>query len=196
MAFIETVPEDGADGETAALYQQDREGMGYVANYTRAFSLRPDVLRAWQGLAGSVRRGMDQRRYELTTLAAARELRSSYCVLAHGKITAEQVMPAEQVRDVVADHRTAGLDDVEVACMDLAAKVAGDAASVTQADVDRLRDLGCSDGDVLDVILTAAARCFFSKVLDATGSLADPVFHDLDPALRDALTVGRPIAEP
>ena len=195
MAYLDSVPEDEAEGETAALYEQDRQDMGYVANYTRAFSLRPEVMGAWVGLAGSIRSGMDLRRYELATLAAARRLRSSYCTLAHGRVLAEKVMPAEQVRDVVADHRSAGLDDVEVACMDLADKVAADATSVTQADVDRLRELGCSDRDILDVILTASVRCFFSKVLDATGSLADPAFRDLDPALRDALTVGRPIAE-
>jgi hypothetical protein len=45
------------------------------------------------------------------------------------------------------------------------------------------------------VILSAAMRAFFAKVLDATGALADPRFAALDPALRDALTVGRPIAE-
>jgi len=32
-------------------------------------------------------------------------------------------------------------------------------------------------------------------VLDATGSLPDSAFRSLDPALRDALTAGRPIAE-
>ena len=36
--------------------------------------------------------GMDTRRYELATLAAARELRSSYCSLAHGKILAERFL--------------------------------------------------------------------------------------------------------
>lgn len=41
--------------------------------------------------------------------------------------------------------------------------------------------------------ITAAARCFFSKLLDALGVQADSTFNDLDPALRDALTVGRPI---
>jgi hypothetical protein len=50
------------------------------------------------------------------------------------------------------------------------------------------------------VILTAALRCFFSKVLDATGALADAVYRT-DPALAEppdllaALTPGRPIAE-
>ena len=45
------------------------------------------------------------------------------------------------------------------------------------------------------VAAAAAARCFFSKTLDALGAQADPVFAELDPELRDALTVGRPIAE-
>jgi alkylhydroperoxidase family enzyme len=78
--------------------------------------------------------------------------------------------------------------------MDLAAKVARDATSVTQADIDRLRDLGLSDADVLDVVLAATARCFFSKTLDALGTPADAKYNALPLALRDAVTVGRPIA--
>jgi hypothetical protein len=46
------------------------------------------------------------------------------------------------------------------------------------------------------VIAAAAARCFFSKTLDALGVQADASFVQLEPELRDALTVGRPIAEP
>jgi hypothetical protein len=47
---------------------------------------------------------------------------------------------------------------------------------------------------VLDVVLATAARCFFSTVLDATGTLPDAALRDrLDPALRDLLVVGRPI---
>ncbi|MGH2815954.1 MAG: carboxymuconolactone decarboxylase family protein [Actinomycetota bacterium] len=47
----------------------------------------------------------------------------------------------------------------------------------------------------LDVVLAAAARCFFSTVLEALGVQADAAFRALDPELREALTVGRPIAE-
>jgi len=66
---------------------------------------------------------------------------------------------------------------------------------VTQADIERLRGLGLSDAEILDVVLAAAARCFFSKTLDALGCDPDAAFNDLiAPALRDALTVGRPIA--
>ena len=128
-------------------------------------------------------------------MAAARELRSSYCMLAHGAVLAERFMAPEALRAVVADHRAAGLDPVDVALMDLAEKVVDDATTVTQADIDGLRSLGLSDTEVADVVLAAALRCFFSKVLDGLGAQPDPEYDDaLEPALRDALTVGRPIA--
>jgi hypothetical protein len=44
-------------------------------------------------------------------------------------------------------------------------------------------------------VLAAAARCFFSKVLDGVGALPDREYADtLEPELREVLTVGRPIA--
>jgi alkylhydroperoxidase family enzyme len=102
---------------------------------------------------------------------------------------------ARAVRALAADHRAAGLDSVDVAVMHLAEKVAADASSVTQADIDALRALGLSDAEILDVVLAAAVRCFFSKVLDAVGARPDREYAGLEPGLRDALTVGRPIAD-
>ncbi len=89
---------------------------------------------------------------------------------------------------------SAELSPADRAVMDLADKVADDATAVTAADVDRLRALGLSDTDILDVVLTAAARCFFSKCLDALGAAPDAKYAALDPELRAALAVGRPIA--
>ena len=96
---------------------------------------------------------------------------------------------------IVTDHHTAGLDAVDVAVMDLADKVADDAASVTEADIDALRAHGLSDTEIFDVVAAAAARCFFSKAVDGVGAQPDAVYAELDAPLRDALTVGRPIAE-
>jgi hypothetical protein len=46
-------------------------------------------------------------------------------------------------------------------------------------------------------VLAAAARCFFSKTLDATGTTPDSAYHTLLPAgLREALTVGREVDPP
>ena len=156
MAFIELID----DGE---LFERDRATLGYVPNFTRLFAHRPAVYEAWVQLKDAISGSMDTRRYELATVAAARSLRSSYCTLAHGKVLADRFLEPAQVRDVVLDHRNAGLDEVDVAVMDLAEKVAGDATSVTEADVQRLRDLGLSDAEIFEVVAAAAARCFFSR---------------------------------
>ena len=196
MAFIETTPEDRAEGQTAEHYAAARDAMGYVPNFAAAFSARPTVYAAWMQLNGAIKSNMDLRRYELATVAAARRLRSSYCALAHGTVLSDRFLGPDKVREVVTDHREAGLDDIDVAVMDLADQVAADASAVTPEDIDRLRRLGLSDADILDVVLAAAARCFFSKTLDGLGVEPDARFAELDPALRDALTVGRAIAEP
>jgi uncharacterized peroxidase-related enzyme len=170
--------------------------MGYVPNFAAAFSARPTVYAAWMQLNGAIKSNMDLRRYELATVAAARRLRSSYCALAHGTVLSDQFLGPDKVREVVTDHHEAGLDDIDVAVMDLADQVAADASAVTAQDIDRLRRLGLSDADILDVVLAAAARCFFSKTLDGLGVEPDARFAELEPALRDALTVGRAISDP
>ena len=164
-----------------------------TANYELAFAERREVFESWVGLNGAIKAGMDLRRYELATLAAARRLRSSYCCLAHGKVLLEQFR--EPVREIAADHRAAGLDEIDVAVMDLAERVVDDATSIEDTDLQRLRDLGLSETEIMDVVLAAAARCFFSKTLDALGVLPDASYHEVEPQLREVLVVGRPIAD-
>jgi len=74
-------------------------------------------------------------------------------------------------------------------------KVVVSADHITSSDVEALRSHGYRDEDIFDLAATAAARCFFSKLLDALGVQADSTFNDLDPTLREALTVGRPVAD-
>jgi uncharacterized peroxidase-related enzyme len=163
-----------------------------TTNFERAFTGRPEVYSAWMQLNNSIKAGMDLRRYELATLAAARKLRSSYCCLAHGRVLLQSF--GEPVREIALDHRAAGLDEIDVAVMDLAEHVVADATSIEDAELQPLRDLGLSEEEIMDVVLAAAARCFFSKTLDALGVRPDATFLELDPELREVLCVGRPIA--
>jgi uncharacterized peroxidase-related enzyme len=193
MTFIQVPADQDAGSQAAALFAADRETAGYVANLTRLFALRPAVYQAWRQLSEAIKANMDPYRYELTTLAAARRLRSSYCALAHGKILRDRFCDAETVRGI-ADGQ-AKLDPADAAVMDFADKVAGDAASVTAHDVAALRAHGLRDSEILDVTLATAARCFFSTVLEAMGTEPDAAYRtELEPELQRALTVGRPIA--
>jgi alkylhydroperoxidase family enzyme len=163
------------------------EGDG--SNMEQLFELRSEVYAAWRQLLAAVKETSDERRYELATLAAARQLRSSYCCLAHGKVLAEKFYDFDSVPALPE-----GLDDADRAIMAFAEKVAADATAITAADVEELRGHGLSDGEIFDVVLAATIRCFFSKTLDALGVQPDADFAQLDAAFHEPLTVGRPIA--
>lgn len=190
--FLSAVDEDHAGGPVADMYAAARRRWGYLPNFTRAFSLRPEAYAGWRGLLKAIAEGMDARRYELATLAAAQRLRSTYCAMAHSKILMEDFDGPKVVERILSDRATAGLSDVDRAVLDMAEKVAGDAGSITQADFDSLRSCGLEDAEILDVVLAAAARCFFSRVLDAVGAAADgELVAYFDPRQRELLTVGR-----
>jgi len=183
MAFIDT-PSD------RDFFESNRAPAGHVPNFVTTFAARPAVYDAWKQLNGAIKESMDLRRYELATLAAAAALKSSYCCLAHGQVLADKYYTSEEVAALMEEPPA---DPVDRAVMAFARKIALSAGAVTQADVDDLKALGLTDTDVLDVVLAAAARSFFSKTLDATGTPPDDAFNRLPETLRQALTVGRPI---
>lgn len=194
MGFVRPTPEHEADERVVEMFDQDRAVWGFVPNFTTTFALRPELYRAWQQLNVTIRSSMDRRRYELATTAAAAALRCSYCTLAHGRVLAEQFLPVEAVVQLITDRGAAPLDAVERAVVGLAEKVALRADQVHHGDIDELRALGLTDEEIFDVILAAAARCFFAKALDATGTEPDAAFRQLAPELVEVLAVGRAIA--
>ncbi len=150
-------------------------------------------MAAWSRLLASARANLDARRYELVTLAASRALRSSHCMLAHGSVLRQEFYPAGPPG---RDRGGAGVGDLApaaAAAMAFAERVARDAAAITASDVQRLRDCGLSDADIFDVAAVAAARCFFSKPLDALGAEPDALYDGLEDELKRCPTPGRPI---
>jgi uncharacterized peroxidase-related enzyme len=191
------VPDESAVGEEVSnWYEKQRESWGYLPNYAPAFATRPDVARAWSALSNAVGKGMDRRRYELATIAAARAYRSTYCMAAHLKFLRDDVGDEATMRSIAADPSGAALDATDRAVMDFAAHVARDASSITSEHVQQLRDHGLSDPDIADVVFAASARAFLTKVLDALGVQADAQLgRTFDPEVRQQVTVGRPISD-
>ena len=181
------------DDDTATAYRAATDQFGFLPNWAVALGARPAVLTAWNQLNTEIRRGMDRRRYELATIAAAQALRSTYCAIAHTWLLTHKLglVGSDELAAILDD----GADPVDRAVMAFAAKVARAADTVTTDDVQALRDVGLSDDDVLDVAFAVAARCFFATALDAVGAQADRELADaLGPRLAGQLTVGRPVA--
>lgn len=192
MPFIDT-PDASAGEQTAAMYARAEAGYGYLPNMVKAFGFRPEVMAKWDALLAGIKANMDLRRYELVTMAAARELKSSYCMLAHGSVLLRDIFTADEVRHVAENPIEAPIDEAERAIMRFAAKVVRDATAIEQPDVDALKRHGLSDAEIFDIVTAAAVRCFFSKTLDALGVQPDGIYDKLEPGLKASLVVGRAI---
>ncbi|WP_113718475.1 carboxymuconolactone decarboxylase family protein [Arthrobacter dokdonensis] len=185
MSIIETTPESTAAGPVARIYADDLQALGYVPSHTRAMAVNPEALAAWRALQAAIAGSLGVRRYELVTLAAARGLGSTACLLAHGK-KALNFMTEDELIRVAHDYRTAGLPREEVAMMDFAVKLSTSSATMDDGDSQSLRDAGFSDREIVDIALAAAARNYFSRALQALAVDVD-VPPGLGRELQDAL---------
>jgi uncharacterized peroxidase-related enzyme len=192
MAFIDTISASWVTGEAFAMYDRQQKHYGYVPDYATVFSHRPEVMRRWAELLAALKRPMDKRRFELATFAAAATLKSTLCTLAHGKALL-QFFPAEDVATMARGEIPVSLPAADAALMRFACAVAHDASAVTAEDVAELKRHGFTDAEVFDIAAVAAGRAFFTKVIESLGVATDSPLGTMDAALREALTVGRPI---
>lgn len=197
MSILHTAGEGEAQGAVAAAYAADRAALGYVPSHTKVLAINPEAFEAWKALQGSIAGSLGMRRYELVTLAAALGIGSRHCRLAHGNKSLKYFDEQELLR-IARDYRDAGLDEAEVVMMDFAVKLSTDSAAMDETDSQRLRDLGFSDREIVDIALAAAARNYLSRILQALdvdvdvppklgeemrGALLDPL--DALPAVAD-----------
>jgi uncharacterized peroxidase-related enzyme len=192
MAFIDTIPPAHATGETRAMYARQQSTYGYVPNYAKVFGHRPEVMVRWGRLLAEIRRPMDDRLFELATFAAAFELKNTACSLAHGQQLA-RLINDDSVQALANGEFTDSITDAEKAVTLFSRKVARDASSVNQEDVDDLKQQGFSDAEIFDIATTVAGRSFLTRILDALGVQPDVTAMEMDEDFRNALTVGRPI---
>ena len=194
MAFISTTRPSDASGEVLEMYERQQAHWGYIPDYAKVFSHRPEVLARWGRLLAELRRYVSDYRFELVTTAAALELRHSACSLAHGKKLAEMI--GDDAVIAIAEGREEDvLSAKDSAIVGYARSIIRNARKITSGQVEALRTThGLSDEEILDIAAIASGRSFFAKVLDAVGSEPDVSLMTMNQELRQKLTVGRPIS--
>lgn len=196
MAFIDTIRPNQASGAAHKMYKRQQEHWGYVPNYAKVFSHRPETMARWGRLLAEIRRPVSDRLFELVTFAVATELKHSSCSLAHGQ-TLAGIIGESAVCAIAAGERPDVLSDAEVAAMFFARDIARDAGKISAGQVEALKtDHGFSDEEIFDIAAIASGRCFLTKILDALGSQPDVAFMSLGEELRQRLVDGgRPISQ-
>lgn len=185
--IVSTPEPDGATGHVADMYDSDVKGDGFVFAYTRAMAVNPEAHQAFETLVRAIVPSIGLRTYELATLGAARAIGSEHCLLAHGRRSLRAgLFDEDQLASLARDGVEADLDERDRAVVAYAEKLSTDAASMTDADSQRLREVGFTDREIVDIALAAGARNFFSRALLALAVPVDDV-PGLTPALVAAL---------
>jgi len=192
--------EPPATDEARRLYELQRVADGYVWNFTRLWSWRPDVYEKYvalrSGLMGSS--SLTDRDWAVMVTATASALGDSYCSLAWGPKLARLSDDATATDVIGGAEQPAGLSEREAALAVWARRLVRDPNGTERPDVDGLRAVGLSDREIFEATAFVALRLAFSTVNDALGARPDRQLADAAPEqVRDAVAYGRaPAAEP
>ena len=172
-----------ASESVTALYERGSAEDGYIANFTKLWSWRPDVMEAFMGLRKELaaHSTLSDRERSVLVCAAASSIGDAYCALAWGTKLAQQADPetAAEILQMADAHR---LTSRERALMQWARQIVRDPNATTAGDVESLRKAALSEAEIFDATVFIAFRLAFSTVNDSLGARPDSQLADAAPA--------------
>lgn len=182
-----------------ALYTTQRDADGYVSNYLRLWTWRPDVYESFVALRALVtdESTLSPSECAVIVTATASELGDSYCSLAWGQKLAK-LHDDDTAAQILTHAAAPTLSAREAALEAWARQVVRDPNGTSAADVARLRDAGFDEREIFEATTFIALRLAFSTVNDALGATPDRQLADAAPdVIRAAVDYGRaPSADP
>ena len=155
------------------------EKSGFVPNVFRALARRPAELRAFLDYHDALmdrEGGLSKAERELVVVATSGANHCVYCVVAHGAILRVRTKDPEIADRVATNPWTAPLPPRERAIVDLALRVAVEAAELTEDDLDRARAAGLTDDEIWDVGAITALFAMSNRLAHLTALRPNPEF--------------------
>jgi RNA polymerase sigma-70 factor (ECF subfamily) len=149
---------------------------GFIPNFFRAQTLRPDLIDAEAGLVSTilVREGaLTRRQKEYIFLACSADNLSTYCVTAHCEIVRMLGIEGPEPEQIALDHTVTDIPDSEKALLDLAVKLNNHPREVGREDIDKLRAHGFDDQHVLEMVIMVGLAKFANFVAFGLGTVPD-----------------------
>lgn len=189
MTFLEE-PAPSAGQER--LYAADVADHGYVWDLTRVWAHQPEAKEQLMMLFESTAKaaGLTPRDKAVIVIAQAAAIGDSYCAVAWGKRLTDWTDPQTAIAALTADDEP--FSEREQALSAWARTVARSPGTSTPQDIQRLRDAGFKEPQIVALTIYAGLRTAFSSINSALGARPDIALAEtLDPAVRTAITWGR-----
>ena len=161
-----------------------RKTHGFIPNFFRAQTLRPDLLEAELEAVERILLPEDvltRAQKECILLAVSAANLNSYCVAVHCNMLRGLGMPSEEGDQIAMDHHESALTESDKALLDFAVKLGTRVSEFSREDVVKLQVLGFSEKQILECEVITALNNFANTLQMGIGIEPDfvppPIFE-------------------
>ena len=136
---------------------------GFIPNFFRAQTLRPDLLEAEAEVVARILLPEDvltRVQKECILLAVSAANLNSYCVAIHCNLLRGLGMPSEEGDQIAVDHHQSGLSEADRGLLDFAVKLGMRVSDFSRADIVNLKTLGFAEEQILECVAVTALNNF------------------------------------
>ena len=149
--------------KTFAPFGVVQKSHGFIPNFFRAQTLRPDLLEAELEAVDRILVPEDvltRVQKECILLAVSAANLNSYCVAMHCNLLRGLGMPSEEGDQIAVDYRESNLSEPDKALLDFAVKLGTHGPEFSREDVAKLRAFGFSEEQILECEVVTALNNF------------------------------------
>ena len=157
------VPAPFLSSQTFTPFAIVQKSHGYIPNFFRAQTLRPDLLEAELEAVDRILLPEDtltRTQKECILLAVSAANLNSYCVAVHCNMLRGLGMSAEEGDQIAVDHRESHLSEPDRALIDFAVKLGTRVSDFSREDVLILQSLGFTEEQILECEVVTALNNF------------------------------------
>ncbi|MGL6279674.1 MAG: peroxidase-related enzyme [Gaiella sp.] len=182
ITWLRVPAEDELPQEVLDLWAPSLERLGFVPNVLRTYALRPRHLVLWTAWFDEVMKaesGLTKAEREMIAVVVSVANDCAYCVASHSAVLRKLTKDPELSDQIAADHRSAAISDRMKRALDYALALTRDPASIREQDVERLREAGWSDEDVLDIAEITGLFNMSNRMASGLGWAPNPEYETL-----------------
>lgn len=173
MTYIREAPFNEEDFPTLKLIKDD---YGFIPNYFKAQTLRPDLIDAQVQLVDAIlikEGALSRQLKEYIFLVCSAANLSTYCVTAHCEIIRMLKIEGPEPEQIALDHMETDLPIVDKVLLNFTLKLNNHPLKITQDDIDDLKTYGFNDQQILEAVMCVGLAKLANYVGFGLGTVPD-----------------------
>ena len=167
MPRLQAINAENADGIAKELLENIQARLGMTPNLMRTIANSPAVLQAYLGFGEALAKGtLSPKLREQIALTVSEANGCNYCLAAHSAIGRSVGLSEEAILD---SRRHSSTDKKDNVVLQFARKLVDNRGFVDDIDISKLRDVGCADGEIAEIVANVTHNIFtnyFNQVAD------------------------------